>query len=59
MIRQARPGETAVLPGGAKVTIQQVYRAVDGRVTIRTTPDNQWHTAWELRRVVKDKAVKQ
>lgn len=50
MIRKAKPGETAVLPGGAMVTIQQVYRAADKRVTICTTPDNQWHTAWELRR---------
>lgn len=57
MIRKAKPGETAVLPGGAMVTIQQVYRAADKRVTVRTTPDNQWHTAWELRR--PKRAVKQ
>lgn len=51
MIRNAQAGETAVLTDGTTVTITKVYRAPDGRVTILTTLDKDWRTAWELKRL--------
>jgi hypothetical protein len=50
MMKKARIGETAVTQDGQVVTVRQVYRAADKRVTVLTSPDNEWHTAYELKR---------
>lgn len=52
MIRNAKPGDTAVLPNGNRVKIAQVQRSGGGRVRVRTTAGDEY-AVWDLRPVIR------